>query len=265
MKGVMSMKWFISRYPFIFGVIVVVLQIASPLTLPMYVAIVRALRIGQNNDYSVITLGILVQILLVLAIVFWLRWWREIGFTPVSEWCHHHVFWLPFLLVFTPLLAGIRGGSSSFVLFSAWQWLLVAIYEETLYRGLLLRALQPWGTVRAVILSSLLFGASHLFHIVLGDQPLFLTIAQVFITTLIGVGWAAVRLTMNTLWPLILIHWVFNFIIIGLVSGSMVGAAPPLLNIIYPVVALIWFGYGIFLLRKYSSVGSFVLSEPSTV
>src|SRR4051812_23249389 len=36
------------------------------------------------------------------------RWWRRAGFVRVSEWRDIRLFWLPAVLVFLPLVFGVR-------------------------------------------------------------------------------------------------------------------------------------------------------------
>jgi membrane protease YdiL (CAAX protease family) len=71
------------------------------------------------------------------------------------------------------------------------------ICEELLYRGFVLWYLSVWtGPVLAVVISSALFGFAHLY----------LGVAHVVRTALVGLILALIYLAVGALWPVILIH-----------------------------------------------------------
>lgn len=97
--------------------------------------------------------------------------------------------------------------------------LLVPVFEELLYRGLLLRALEPWGRLPALIVTSLVFGLGH------GPVQLVGTVA---------LGWVLGWLTLEygSIWPAVLLHAAFNAMA-GLVFVAVVNVqayGPLLLN-----------------------------------
>ena len=87
--------------------------------------------------------------------------------------------------------------------------------EEIAFRGLILYAfLRVWATtgagiVKSVLASSLLFGASHLIHILLG-RPLPQALLVAANASLAGIYYAAIVLRWKTLWPPIAIHSLLN-------------------------------------------------------
>ena len=70
---------------------------------------------------------------------------------------------------------------------------LIALNEELMFRGILLDMLGPLGIRRAVILTAVLFGCSHLANLVAGAYPPF-TAMQVAATTAGGVAFATIRI-----------------------------------------------------------------------
>ncbi len=91
----------------------------------------------------------------------------------------------------------------------------VGIFEEFLYRGLLLHILSVkfkkygfGGKMSAVFISSLLFGLAHLLN--LQDQPVNSTISQVLTSTLCGIYWAILYLRTNNIWVCVLYHALTN-------------------------------------------------------
>jgi hypothetical protein len=91
-------------------------------------------------------------------------------------------------------------------------WILfVPISEEILFRGFILGALEiAYGPVRAVAISSLLFGLWHLKNVFwLTEYQL---IHQMLYTTLIfGPVTASLALKTRTIWPGVILHYLNNF------------------------------------------------------
>jgi hypothetical protein len=85
-----------------------------------------------------------------LALVAWFGWREEVGLTPPSRWRNVHLAWLLLPLPLIALLDGVRANDPSRIAFLALAALFVAVNEELFFRGLLLRALQPWGDLVAV-------------------------------------------------------------------------------------------------------------------
>jgi membrane protease YdiL (CAAX protease family) len=89
-----------------------------------------------------------------------------------------------------------------------------AMVEETMARGLVLAAMiLTWGNtkqgqLKAILLSSLLFGLAHLINIMI--RPIGVVLMQALIVTLPGIFAAVLVLVFRTLWPAIMIHWFGN-------------------------------------------------------
>lgn len=89
-----------------------------------------------------------------------------------------------------------------------------ALIEETMVRGLVLIAmLMAWGStkggqLKAILLSSTLFGLVHLFNLMV--RPAGVVLMQALILTLPGIFYAALVLDTRSLWPAIVIHWLGN-------------------------------------------------------
>ena len=85
------------------------------------------------------------------------------------------------------------------------------VTEELMYRGILLKALERWGKVLALLVSSLVFAAAHLTG--LGPDDLWRS-AAVFIPPLFILGLVLARLTQKTgrLGPAIFLHSGWNLL-----------------------------------------------------
>ena len=196
------------------------------------------------------------QALLAVALLTGLGWWRAAGFTRPARWRALHVLWLPALLALVPLAGIVASGTpvtgAATIAAIALTTFLVGFQEEALYRGLILRALLPGGVRRAVFVSALLFGLAHLAGLALGRHPL-LVLVQVAYTAGVGICFAAIRLRTGTIWPLVIIHWLFDlFAWLASPQGTLlIKQAPPVALLVYlGVLGVIYAGYGLFLLRR---------------
>lgn len=92
--------------------------------------------------------------------------------------------------------------------------LLSGFLEEVLLRGcilmLIFRAMPEQGLLRAVLLSSLMFGLAHWANLLKVEADWITVLAQVIYGFFIGVGFAAVYVRTCALMPLILIHGGIN-------------------------------------------------------
>lgn len=92
---------------------------------------------------------------------------------------------------------------------------LVAVFEEIIFRGVLFRMIDDrWNTGVALILSSIAFGAMHLFN------PGATLWSAVAIAVEAGLVMGAAYKCSGTLWLPIGIHWAWNF-----VQGNVLGFA----------------------------------------
>jgi membrane protease YdiL (CAAX protease family) len=89
------------------------------------------------------------------------------------------------------------------------------LFEEVLFRGLVLKLLlmafgnSKKGIIKAVIISSALFGATHISNVIAG-APLFPTIMQIIGAMAAGIFFAALYLRTRNLWVVIILHAISN-------------------------------------------------------
>jgi membrane protease YdiL (CAAX protease family) len=135
-----------------------------------------------------------------------LRWWRETGFTvPATR--RRLLAYVPLFVLPLIVLAGggVKTASTERVIGFGLFTLMVGFAEEGLIRGIVLRALQPAGVMRAALLSSLIFGLGHLANVWQG-ATLAATLIQVAFSTLLGIGLAGARVYAGSIWPAIALH-----------------------------------------------------------
>lgn len=156
------------------------------------------------------TLVNLGALLVPLAVVVAFGWWRQAGLTlsqPDRSW----LTLLP--LLFFALSFAVVGLSGSPVQFfsSAVLFLALGLNEELLYRGVIQHATNALGAVRSVVWVALLFGLQHAGTGIFFGHSLYDVGAMVISATASGAAYAAVRLQIGTIWPLVFLHALENF------------------------------------------------------
>lgn len=182
-----------------------------------------------------------------------LKWWRAAGFNAPSKWRDLHLLILPALLLLVPaFVVQPQFPTTDKVVILLVITLLIGFQEEAIFRGVLLRALAPRGVMQAVLISAFLFGIIHANSLLVGRDPGFVA-AQVVASFLGAIGLGALRVRLNTVWPLILLHAFNDFLQFSATGGleaQQVAAYLPALKIgIASVMAL----YGLYLLRGASA------------
>jgi hypothetical protein len=91
-------------------------------------------------------------------------------------------------------------------------FLFTAIFEETVFRGYVLRLVtERWGPAWGLTVSSLLFGLVHLMNPTPGAKGIEHFVGPVFITFEAGLLMGALFLLTRRLWLPIGLHWAWNF------------------------------------------------------
>src|SRR4029077_18384022 len=132
-------------------------------------------------------------------------WWRRVRSPPLREWRAPHLL-IPLMLVLALPVAGLwaRGvmATTALVLTLQVGFVLIDIFmEEVTYRGVVLQALSRFSPVLRVVLAAILFGFSHLDNLFLPGADELGVAYQIFEAALSGILFGAVRLRMNTIWP----------------------------------------------------------------
>lgn len=168
---------------------------------------------STGNVIRAVVIPVWAGVLVLLAIVGYLRWWR-----PVYRDEDRSPRWtLAIPVIFAiAIVAGLAsadwsGRDTSFYVWLAFGTLGVGIAEETLARGILLTGLRGgMGEVGAWFWSSLLFGVLHGANIVLG-QDVGPTIQQIVFAFLFGSVLYACRRSTGLLLTGIVLHALWDF------------------------------------------------------
>ena len=177
-------------------------------------------------------------------------WWQEAGFRSPYERRLLWLFWLPFVPVIGNLLDGLSTTDPMQIMLFFFVAILSGFVEETLFRGLILRALLPTGVWRAALISAALFGGMHILNVLAISSPAY-AMLQVGYAAAIGFAYAALAIRTGTIWPLILAHFLTNFV--GFMAAGGAGATGPVAvrEMVFAAAYIVVFGtYGIYLLRS---------------
>jgi uncharacterized protein len=239
------LKSFVDRHPLIFAAAIMAMLQATLMLL-----LLGARLFAPDVPLMSLDLPLMfLQALIAAGLITALGWWKATGFNRPREWQNLHLMILPVLLLVIPLLL-VRPQFPALGQLAAVAivTLLIGFQEEAIFRGVLIRGLQPLGILRAVGLSALLFGIIHANSFMFGRDPLFV-VAQIVASTLGGFGLGALRIRMNTIWPLIVLH-AFNDILQFVAAKGLDATQVPLwLPYTKIVISTILALYGLYLLR----------------
>jgi uncharacterized protein len=188
------------------------------------------------------TLVNLGALLVPLAVVATFDWWRQVGLElppPNNSW------WtlLPLIFFALSFAAGGLSGSPVELLSSAVVFLALGFNEELLYRGLIQHATNTLGAARSVVWVAGLFGLQHVAPGIFLGLSLYEIKAMTLSSTAFGAAYAAVRLRIGTIWPLVFAHALENFC-----NARSPGDAPPWW---YFSEAIFYVLYAAWLLRRF--------------
>ncbi|MBY0121580.1 CPBP family intramembrane glutamic endopeptidase [Bacillus sp. S/N-304-OC-R1] len=181
----------------------------------------------------------------------WVKIDKEIGLTMPTSAKDWYV-WIPTLII-PVTLAFYLGNNSSwghvpFLLIAAVG---VAVNEEIVFRGILLRAILPFGKTVAIIVPSVLFGAVHLGNILVGGDVTY-ALFQFGWASLAGMALTIMVLVNKSLLPAIAFHFVLDAVeYAGIGAYGIHSAEYPLewLTIFF-LLNLAFFSYSLYLLKK---------------
>lgn len=169
--------------------------------------------------------GLIGEVLLALSalvVIFVLGWQRTGRVTSRPVWTGFWYAALPIFLTLCMLGVGIAFGLQSELSFGVLLEsgiiqstlvfvIFVGIFEEVLFRGIVLHGLERrMNIVWALLISSFLFGSMHYVNWI-GGQSLSATHAQVLHAGLSGILYGAITLRCRSVWPAVLMHALWDF------------------------------------------------------
>lgn len=121
--------------------------------------------------------------------------------------------------------------------------LLVGISEELVYRGVVLRGFLKNGNVWvAMLVSAVAFSLLHSVNY-FGGVSADGVVSQLKFTFIFGLFFAPLAIRLGALWPLILFHWLWDFVLIGgqvTVAGPPVSATSLFMPLMFVEAVILW-------------------------
>jgi membrane protease YdiL (CAAX protease family) len=233
----------------------------------MFVPLIAAGTVGKLRHWpDLLTYGVGMALAALTGAIILTRmgWWKTAGFRRPRRL---HLIWI---FVVTIVIDVINNWSGSLppqipqlVGLTLMMTLFGAFSEEVFYRGLMLRVLMTRGVRLAAIVTSILFGLSHLTNAAAGMSPE-VVLWQLFYATGYGLAYAAFAIRTGTIWPIILTHFLGNFSILTVsgwaVQTQEVSTSDQWVNAIYAVA---FTAYGIILIRKHRKEQSALSIDPN--
>ncbi|RPI95452.1 MAG: CPBP family intramembrane metalloprotease [Chloroflexi bacterium] len=243
MNGI-RMKTFTARYPALFvglsGLALILAQYIWLFLVP-----------GLSDETRMIAAKA-TECLLAIFLLGMLSWRQEAGF--VSWRWRDFIPALPLLII--PLLMVVsqfdkfRISNPVQILSFAALAAMTGFAEETVFRGIALHALLPKGALRAALLSPLIFSLLHFVNLLQSADPL-ATFVQVIFAFLFGVAFAGPLLYSGSIWPLVTIHAIQDFIAFWTTGSLTNTSAPTASEALVTVVLMLPFAvYGLWLIRR---------------
>lgn len=196
---------FAQRHPYWF---VALLEIV---TIAVYLLVGTVAYFTQLSNNWIYGSASLILSLIAAGLLTKMGWWKAVGFRLPNQPRVLWYFALPLLPALITLLIGVE--VTSLVLLAQFFMitLLIGFAEEAIFRGLMLHALKAHGFWRAAIITALLFGLSHALNGLAG-KSMAATGAQIFYAVAFGFAFAALVLQKGILWPLVIVHFLIDFV-----------------------------------------------------
>lgn len=148
------------------------------------------------------------------------------------------------------------------IIFFTLIMLLVGIFEEFLYRGIILNSMinrfgyNKTSIVKSIILSSLIFGLGHLANLTMFPTLVIATISQIIYASLNGILFASIYLRCKNIWAVIILHAVYDWLVKAseIYHSGTIPSVPVDISVLSGIIEVIFaipFALvGFFLLRK---------------
>jgi membrane protease YdiL (CAAX protease family) len=186
--------------------------------------------------------GVLTAIVFLSVAITYFNWWDQVGWKGPNDSRNLRLLWLPALFLFIMLVIVLFTGLPPIriLLIVIINTLMVGISEELMFRGVLFHgASSSFGIWRAVWITAIVFGSVHTLNsLITGDFNA--SVFQALFAGMFGVWAVALRVRLDTVIPLIIIHWLWDCL------AFLTGSSEELVLLLF---SFILFLYGIWLLR----------------
>lgn len=175
---------------------------------------------GPSSEYEITSASVLwgIPLAALFLLIIYRGEWRQLGLTAPGSWRTARPVVIAVVLL---LVLAIANGlpTSSVLLFLVINSMAVGISEELAFRGVVLRALLgAYPVRRAVLFSALAFGAVHSLNALITGEVV-LALMQSCVAVGMGMWTANIRIRTGSLYPLILLHGMWDLATLIIVSG----------------------------------------------
>ncbi|WP_292387681.1 CPBP family intramembrane glutamic endopeptidase [Methanosarcina sp. UBA5] len=195
---------------------------------------------------SQLIFGVIFAVFFLSGVITCLNWWDQIGWKGPNNSRNLRLLCLPamFLLFLLVIALSTDLPPTRILLIVIINTLMVGISEELMFRGLLFHgASSSFGIWRAVWITAVIFGSVHTLNgLITGDFKA--SVVQAFFAGMFGVWAVALRVRLDTVIPIIIIHWLWDCL--AFLTGSSQG-------LVLLLFSFVLFFYGIWLLRSFRS------------
>jgi len=191
-----------------------------------------------------IMFNVLVAMVFLTGVITILKWWPQVGWKRPNNLRNLRLLWPPALVLIFLLQTVIFTGlpPTSVLMLVIVNTLMVGISEELMFRGILFHgASSSFGIWRAVWITAIIFGSVHTLNgLITGDFRA--SIVQAFFAATFGIWVVALRVRLDAILPVIVIHWLWDCL------SFLTNSLGDLALLPFALVLLI---YGLWLLRNY--------------
>jgi uncharacterized protein len=239
----MKRSLFAERHPYWF---VALLEMVVVLVYLLAGATAHFLKLSNLGLYGLANLGLTIIVAALLTVM---AWWKATGFRSPQRRGDLLYFLVPFLPMIINFVPGVQVASLRQLAEILAISLMVGFAEEAIFRGLMLNTLKAHGLWKAAVITALLFGLTHAMNLLAGKSILE-DAAQIFYAVAMGFAFAALVLLTGLLWPLVLAHFLIDFV--NFIQRPGFTYSPFWEVLVTVSIAVVFTAYGVFLMRKAS-------------
>ncbi len=191
-----------------------------------------------------IMFNVLVAMVFLTGVITLLKWWPQVGWKGPKNLQDLRLLLPPAVVLIFLLLTVIYTGlpPTRVLMLVIVNTLMIGISEELMFRGILFHgASSSFGIWRAVWITAIIFGSVHTLNgLITGDFRV--STLQAFFAAMFGIWAVALRVRLDTIIPIIIIHWLWDCLAF---LTSLLG------DLALLPFSLALFIYGLWLLQNY--------------
>jgi len=193
------------------------------------------------NDFKMLISSLITQFIATLSIIYVVKkfyGWENVGFDKIRF--NNLIWFAPYIFVIVDMVYHFsKNIYLKNISFNSYTWitlsiifigtLLVGFSEEVIFRGIVFNSLKSEEPIlKKIVLSSVGFSIIHIVNVFTGMSLLEVGI-QIIDAILLGFAFSSLAIKLNNIWPNIIFHFIWNFIVI---SSNVIGSSVPNISVI---------------------------------